>query len=82
MEGLPQNCELYEILGIALDIGPKVQHAHQLADSWKEGGDSGTCDACHGAELELCHRHQRTGIARRYDRVGIAVGNTGYGHPH
>ena len=82
MEGLAQNGELHEILGVAFDIGTEIEHAHKFADCGEEGGNRGPRYTSHGPQLELRHRHQGAGIACRHDGVCVAVGNTGNGHPH
>ena len=65
--------EIDQVFGIRADRGADVEHDQFAAQGRPQRRDRGPVDPRQHLELELRHRHQRAGIARRYRHIGFAL---------
>ena len=64
--------EIHQMLGVRSDRGADIEHDQFAAQGRPQRRDRRPFDAGQHFQIELRHRHQSAGIARRYRHVGLS----------
>jgi hypothetical protein len=69
--GAAHHREFDKMPGVGADRGAQIEHDRFPLERRPESGDCRSIDAGHGSQIDLCHGHQRAGIAGRHGGIGL-----------